>query len=248
MTGINKTSIHKKKLAEPISVAAHQLKNPISIIKFYIEALSSEYFGKLNNKQKEYLADSLSNVHRMTKIVDYLLDVSKIEANVYAVKPSKFDLTKLIADIVKDFFSWAEASNSEIYFARPNKLPLAYADDHKIRQVIENLISNAIKYKSEERGKIVISLEKHGNFLLFSSRDNGIGIQDKDLKRVFSKFYRSEEAFAIDPSGSGLGLYINKAAVEASGGKIWLKHNESGKGVTFYFTVPIVKNNSKSPY
>lgn len=249
MSEINLDKTYKQKLSEPISIVAHQLKTPISILKFYIEALTSESLGKLNSKQREYLADSLANVHRMAKIVNYLLDVSKIEGNRYVVKSNPFDLAELTESVVSDFSAWAEASNCEISFYAQRNLPMAYADRNKIGQVIENLISNAIKYKSGDRGEIVVrldmrdvvSLDMRSVELVFSCKDNGIGIGGEDYNKVFSKFYRSEEAFGIDPSGSGLGLYINRAAVEASGGKIWFESNEDGNGVTFYFTLPIVR-------
>lgn len=231
----------RQRLSEPISIVAHQLKNPISILKFYIEAISSESFGQLNEKQKEYLADSLANVQRMAKMVDYLLEVSKIEANRYVVKPEVFDLAKTIAEIVKSFFYWAEASNCDIVFSCSEELPPVYADKRKIYQVIENIISNAIKYKSAARGRIVIELTQKNGEMLFACKDNGIGISDEDCKKIFSKFYRSEQAFSMDPSGSGLGLYINKAAVEGSGGKIWFERNKDGVGIIVFFTLPIAK-------
>lgn len=230
--------VEKPKISGVVSIVAHQLKNPISVLKAYLEALLSEDFGTLNKKQKEYLRDSIENIKRMSKTVDHLLDVSRIEEKKYELKKEKFSLEKITREVVKDFSDWASASNVKIFLKFEKNLPKVKSDPFRIRQVIENLISNAIKYKNPGPTKIEIELKKKGRKILFSCKDNGIGIPKKDFKKVFTKFYRSEEAMEIDPSGSGLGLFINKAIVELSGGKIWFKKNKK-RGMTFYFTLPI---------
>lgn len=230
----------KPKMSEVISIVAHQLKNPLSVIKGYLEVLLTEDFGKVNQKQKEYLSDALENVKRMAKIVGYLLDVSRIEEGKYEMKPRLTNLEKITSEVINDFSHLAQASNSKIFFKKPKKLPKVLADPLRIRQVIENLISNALKYKGAGRGKIEISLEKSGKNVLFSCQDNGVGIPKEDFKKVFTKFYRSEQAVEADPGGTGLGLYINKAIIELSGGKIWFEKNKD-YGMIFYFTLPIIK-------
>lgn len=231
----------KLKISEAISIVAHQLRHPISVIKSYLEALISEDFGKLNEKQKEYLEDSLENIKRITKTMNQLLDVSRIEQGRYELKLEPVSLVEIVESVIKELALWSEASNCEIFFKRPKEiLPPALTDHLKIRQVIENLIINAIKYKKAGRGKVEIALEKKGKEILFSCKDNGIGIAKEDFPKVFSKFYRSEEAMEIDPTGSGLGLYLNKATIEASGGRIWFSKNRDF-GMTFYFTLPIAK-------
>lgn len=229
----------KKAIADPISVAAHQLKNPIATLRTCIEILISGDVGTINAKQKEYLNDSLENINKMAELINNFLDMSKIEEKRYEVRPSPIDFSKLVQDIVKDFFYLAKASNCEIIFNKPQDFPFVFADSFKIRQVIENLISNAIRYKSPGRGKIEIGMRKDGNKVIFSCEDNGIGIPDFEAPKVFSKFYRSEDALKIDPTGSGLGLFIDKAVIDLSGGKIWFEKNKD-KGVTFYFTLPIL--------
>lgn len=229
----------KTKISEPVSIVAHQLKNPISVLNGYLEVLISEEIGKVNKKQREYLADALKNVEEMSKTVKDILDVSKIEEGKYRVEPRPTDLVGITQKIVDDFFSWAKASNCKIVFDKPKEFPLARVDPSKIHHVIRNLISNSITYKSPGPGKIEIGLEKKGNDVLFSCKDNGIGIPPGDFKKVFSKFYRSEEAISLYPAGTGLGLYINKAIIELNQGKIWFKKNKD-KGMTFYFTLPVV--------
>ena len=228
----------KPKMAEVVSIVAHQLKNPLSVLKGYLEVLLTEDFGKINEKQKEYLSDALENIGRMIKIVNYLLDVSRIEEGRYELKLEKVSLEKITQEVLRDFSSWAEASNCQITFKKPKELPQVLVDSLKIRQVIENLISNAIKFKPAGQGKIEITLEERGKNLLFSCKDDGVGIPEEDFKKVFTKFYRSEQAMELDPGGTGLGLYINKAIITLAGGKIWFKKNKDF-GLTFYFTLPI---------
>ena len=231
--------IQKPKISEVVSIIAHQLKNPISILKNYLEVLISEELGSLNQKQKEYLSDILENVERMDETANHLLDVYFIEEKKYKLKKEKFFLGKIAREVIKDFSIWASAANCQIFLKEERGLPKVLSDSFKIHQVIENLISNAIKYKKPGREKIEINLKKKGKFILFSCKDEGVGIPKSDFKKVFKKFYRSEKAMELDPTGSGLGLFISKAIVKLSGGKIWFKKNKNS-GMTFYFTLPIL--------
>jgi signal transduction histidine kinase len=229
----------KSKIAEVISIAAHQLRHPISVIKNYLEVLISEDFGELNPKQKEYLQDTLENVHRAAKTISHLLDISRIEEGRYELKLEPASLVEITESAIQELSLWAEASNCEIIFKKPKgPLPPVLTDTFKIRQVVENLIVNAVRYKKIGKGKVEIAIEKKGKEINFSCKDNGIGVPKKDFKKVFTKFYRSEEAMEIDPTGSGLGLYLNKATVEASGGRIWFSKN-ADFGMTFSFSLPI---------
>lgn len=230
----------KPKMAEVVSIVAHQLKTPLSVIKGYVEVLLEGDLGETNEKQKEYLSDALENIRRMAKIVNYLLDVSRIEEGRYELKLEKTSLEEITQEVIRNLSSWAKASNCQFVFKKSSLLPRALIDSLKIQQVIENLISNALKYKNPGQGKIEISLKKVGRDVLFSCKDNGIGIPKEDSKKIFTKFYRSEKAVEADPSGTGLGLYINKAIIELNDGKIWVKKNK-GPGMTFYFTLPIAK-------
>lgn len=230
----------KPKITEIVSIAAHQLKTPISVIKGYLEALISGDCGEINSFQKEYLSDALENVKKASGFIENLLDVSRIEEEKFKVKLKPVALEEIIEKALADFSAWIEASNCEVEFKKPEKLPKVLTDPIKIRQVIQNLIFNAVKYKKAGRGKVKIILEPKGKKILFICKDNGIGIPKKDFKKVFTKFYRSEEAMELDPSGSGLGLYINKAIIELSRGKIWFSKNKDF-GMTFYFSLPIAK-------
>lgn len=225
------------KLAEIISVVSHQLKTPLSSIKGYLEVLLSEDLGQLNKQQKEYLKDVLENTRQMIGLVRDLLDVTIIEANRIEFKKSPTDLAKIIKKSMKEFSLLARAKNCDLSFEILNEPPLLNIDSIKIKQVIDNLISNAISY-NKRKGKVRVSLFKKGKKVVFCCKDTGIGISEGEKDKIFTKFYRSEEAITLATRGSGLGLFISKAIIEKGGGKIWFK-SRKGKGSVFYFSLPI---------
>jgi signal transduction histidine kinase len=229
--------IKKTKISEPGSILAHQLKNPISVLNGYLEMLISEELGELNDKQKEYLADAIENVKTMSKTVNDILNVSKIEEGHYKLKPKSVELAKVVQDVIDELLPWIKASNVEIDFKKPEKKLKAFVDPVKIRYVIENIISNSVRYKGPGTGHTEIKIEEKDGKVLFSCKDKGIGIPKKDADKMFSKYYRSEDAVNLYPAGTGLGLYISKAIIELSDGKIWFENNK-GKGMTFYFSLP----------
>jgi len=242
---MKRKKIKKYKISDAVSIIAHHLKNPIAIIKGYIESLLSGDCGDINPEQKEYLNDALTNVKEMRKTINDLIDISRIEEGGYKLNFKPVSLEEIIFQVLSDFFHWAKASNCKIVFKKQKKLPQVLADPQKIKYVIENIISNAIKYNLYHGViEVSVALKQTKKEILFSCKDNGIGIPEEDSKKVFTKFYRSEKALEVDPSGSGLGLYVNKAVIELSGGKIWFSKNKNGKGMTFYFSLPIIKSKS----
>jgi signal transduction histidine kinase len=227
----------KSKITDPVSIVAHQLKSPLAVIKEYLQALLSGECGKINPRQKEYLSDALENVKRMKQNIDDLLLVKIAEEGKFKIFLKPISLTEITEEVIKNFSYWAKANNCQIFFKKERKLPPVLGDSRAVRMVIENLVSNAIKYK-KGRGRVEISIFQKGKNLIFSCQDNGVGIPKKDFKKVFTKFYRSPEAMELDPSGSGLGLYVNKIIIESSGGKIWFFKNKIS-GMTFSFSLPI---------
>ena len=227
------------KLAEVISIVSHQLKTPLAVIKGYLEVLISEDLGKINPKQKEYLKNALENTQRMIGLVKDLLDVSQIEENKLEFKTRPSSLEEIIKETAKEFSYLSRAKNCTLSFKVLGEIPLLDIDPLKIKQVVTNIISNAIEY-NKRRGSVEITLKRKGNNVLFSCKDTGVGVPRSDRKKVFTKFYRSETAIGLTPSGLGLGLFISKAIIEKSGGRIWFE-SEEGKGSTFCFTLPLRK-------
>jgi len=227
----------KIKMAGIVSIVSHQFKTPLAIIKGYLEVLLSGDCGEINVSQREYLSDALENVKRMSCLIENLLDISRIEEGQFKVKLRAVALEKITEQVLKNLSTWIKANNCDIVLKKPKRLPRVLADPDKICQVVQNLVTNAVIYKTS-RGKVEITLKKVNKEVLFICKDNGVGISRKDFDRVFSKFYRSEDAIELNPSGSGLGLYISKAIIELSKGKIWFtKNKKRGTVVTFSLSV-----------
>jgi NtrC-family two-component system sensor histidine kinase KinB len=225
---------------EFIALAAHQLRTPISAVQWGVSKILEEKMGPLNQTQKSYLEEILQTIQRLVKIIDDLLHTTKIEEGRILEKTKKFSLEAIIDYVVSLLGSEITKKKINLEIKKPTpSLPQIQMDVEKIKLVIQNLLDNAIKY-TKEHGKIIISLEeKGGKEILFSIKDNGIGISEKDRGRIFTKFFRAENAQKVEPSGSGLGLYVAKNIIEAHGGKIWFESKE-GKGATFYFTLPMI--------
>lgn len=229
------------KLAEAISVVSHQFKTPLSAIKGYLEVLIAGDLGKMNAEQKEYLADTLENTNRMIGLVKDFLDVSRVEQGRLELRKTPSDLKEIVKKVLEEIEIFARANNCSISFKVLNDIPKINIDNLKIEQVISNFISNAVSYtRSKKRGIIEVVLERRGKNVIFCCKDNGIGISGDDKKKVFNKFYRSEEAMVLAPGGSGFGLFISKAIIEKSKGKIWFK-SQKGEGTSFCFSLPVSK-------
>lgn len=226
-----------------VSVASHQLRTPLSAIKWFMELILGGDAGKINEEQKDYLKQAYESNERMIKLVNDLLNVSRIEEGRVKLEPKMFNLIEVFKSVIKEQDLIAQASNKVINFSPSSALLEVYADPQKIREVITNLLSNAIKY-TKGKGKVSINIAKKGEDILCSIKDQGIGITRENKEKVFSKFFRADEAVSLQTEGTGLGLFIAKAIIEASNGEIWFESAE-GKGTTFYFTLPTKMKVSK---
>jgi len=236
--------------SEFVSIVSHQLRSPLSNLKWAIELLMSGKLGKIEEKQTEYFKILKENSDRMGELIKDLLIVSRIETAKLPIKKMEFSLEDLVKELIKEFTPFAKASNVEIKFLSEENLPKIFADPSQIRLVIENLLDNAIRY-IKGRGVVEIKIESQARqkFLTknlggqekniyFKIRDNGVGIPKEEQKYIFQKFFRSGNILRYQTQGSGLGLYISKAIIEKSGGKIGFKSQE-GIGSTFWFTLSI---------
>jgi signal transduction histidine kinase len=223
--------------SEFISIVSHQLRAPLSNLAWAIELLMSGRLGKIEEQQVEYFKILKENSDRMKDLVKDLLIVSRIESAKLSLKKEEFSLEELTKEIIKEFEPFAKASNCEIEFFAEKNLPKIFGDRYQIRQVIENLLDNAIRY-TPGKGKVKIRIKKEKNFVHFEIEDNGVGIPKEDQKFIFQKFFRASNVLKYKTQGTGLGLYISKAIIERSGGKISFKSQE-GVGSTFWFKLPI---------
>jgi signal transduction histidine kinase len=223
--------------SEFINIVSHQLRAPLSNLAWTLEVLMSGRIGKIEEEQVEYFKILKENSDRMKDLVKDLLIVSRIESARFSLKKEEFSLKELTEEIIKEFEPFARASNCEIEFLVNNDLPKILGDKYQIRQVIENLLDNAIRY-TKGQGKIKIRIKREGKFIHFEIEDNGVGIPKEDQKFIFQKFFRASNILKYKTQGTGLGLYISKAIIERSGGKIGFKSQE-GVGSTFWFKLPI---------
>ena len=227
----------KIKIADALPVASHQLKTPISAIKWCLESLLAGDQGEVNDRQKEYLSDALKNIEKVYCFIDNLFDVLKIETKKFEIAVKPVAIEKVIDEVLDELSDWIKANNCKVSFKKHEKLAEVLTDPSEIRQVIQRIISNAVIYR-KGKGNVEITLEQKKGKVLFICKDDGIGIPKKDFGKVFTKFYRSKKAVTLDSSGAGLSLFISKTVIELSNGKIWFESKEN-KGTTFYFTLPI---------
>jgi len=180
----------------------------------------------------------------LEEIIDKIITVSKIEQGKLPLKKTKISFKELIEKTVKESKAYAKASNVKIK-TDVSDLPKIFADEGQIREVLENLLNNAIKY-SDKKGEVkLLAKTNKQKGIYFEIKDSGVGIPKEDQKYIFSKFFRSGNAIKHQTQGSGLGLYIIKSIIKAHKGKIGF-FSEEGKGSTFWFTLPIEINSKKS--
>ena len=222
---------------EFVSIAAHQLRTPLSAIKWTLKMFMDGDFGKLTPKQREFMQKIYKSNERMIVLINDLLNVARVEEGRYIYKKSFMDIGKLCEDVVQLYNEELSRKDIKFNFIKPDVLPGAMADPEKIRIVFRNIFENAIKYtpKGEE---ITVSIKNFDNELEISISDTGMGIPEKQQDRIFTKFFRGANIMRMETQGTGLGLFIAKNIVEAHKGRIWFE-SEENKGTTFYFTLPL---------
>lgn len=232
---------------ELISLASHQLRTPLSTINWYTEMLLSGDAGEINEDQKSYLQEIYTGNQRMVDLVNALLNVSRLELGTFMIEPEMGDLVSLGEDVIKEVHPLITQRKQKIEFIHEDNIPEISIDSKLLRMVMQNLLSNSIKYTQEE-GNIALSMKLvhkgdeidgmkiKDDSVLVSVSDNGYGITNSQQDKIFSKLFRADNIKDKSTEGTGLGLYIIKIIIDNSGGQIWFK-SEENKGTSFHFTV-----------
>ena len=223
--------------AEFISIASHQLRTPPSTVKWYLSAILSGDYGKLPADVRQALTKAQGSNNLLISLIEDMLNVSRIERGTMEFLFEEIDPLQMAKTTYEQLIPFAEEKSLKLNFSSPKEsLPKIVADKEKLRQVMNNLIDNAIKYTS--RGKIEVSIFQAGPNIHFQVKDTGKGINPTEAKSIFEKFTRGKESIKHS-AGLGLGLYVAKIVIEQHKGKIWAESPGEGKGSIFAFTIPI---------
>jgi len=224
--------------SEFVSIASHQLRTPLTGIKWFSELLLNGKAGALSEEQKDFVKQIFDSNDRMIKLVDDLLDVSHIdESGKFKIILVSGDFSKIIKEVVDQQKIQAKIKNIKIALsAECLKKMILKVDEQKIEQAMQNILSNAIKY-SPNGSTISVNCKKNDGQYVCSFKDKGIGIPQYQQHRMFEKFFRADNVITVG-SGTGLGLYIARHIVEGHGGKMWFESKEN-KGTTVYISLPI---------
>lgn len=234
----------QKMKSEFVSIVSHQLRTPSSAVKWYLETLLDNKKGnKINNWQVEHLQQAYQSNERMIALINDLLNVSRLESGRLKMNFADVQIADICTSVISEMENFARANNVGVICNIDAKnTPQVKADAEKIRQVIQNIINNAIKYTRPGQQKVQVGAKKEKNFLKIWVKDHGMGVPKEQQKRMFQRFFRAENAIISQTEGSGLGLYIAKQIVNLHHGDIWMESKE-GEGSIFYITLPIAIKN-----
>ena len=233
---VTKEKLIEKMKTEFVSVAAHQLRTPLSAIKWTIRMILDGDVGEINEEQRELLEQTYISNERMIRLINDLLDVSRIEEGRLLYDQEDARIEDVLDSVIEASQEMLRNKNM-VLEVNKKETPKVKIDKEKIGVVIQNLLENAIKY-TEQGGKIKITLDNDEKNVIFKIEDSGVGIPKSQQDRIFTKFFRAENVTRMETDGTGLGLYTTKNIVQAHKGQIWFE-SEENKGTTFYFTIPI---------
>lgn len=222
---------------EFVSLASHQLRTPLSAIRWYSEMLLSKYVGDLNEKQRQYVKEIYTGNLRMVELVNALLNVSRIDLGTFVSEPEPVNLVEICESVLAELTPQIIEKKQFVERIFANAPQTYNADPKLIRIVFQNFLSNSVKYTQSE-GRIAAEISVRENNLYIRVSDNGYGIPKAQHTKIFEKLFRADNVRQKDTEGTGLGMYIVKAIVESSGGKIWFE-SEENNGTTFHVLLPL---------
>jgi two-component system NtrC family sensor kinase len=222
--------------SEFVTAVSHDLRTPLTTIQGYIELLPRA--GSLTEQQEEFIHHVLHSLDTITDLVDNLLDSDRLEAG-FDIEMGPCDLLHVIEQAIQNFRPRAEQKKQELRWDLPETLPMVKGNRHRLRQVMDNLLNNAMKY-TQEGGWIAVSALEDDGHVVVHVADNGIGILPSQQPYIFDKFYRVESEETLRITGTGLGLSIVKTVIEKHNGRVWVE-SKAGVGSAFSFVLPVLK-------
>ncbi|MFC1678203.1 ATP-binding protein [Patescibacteria group bacterium] len=233
--------------SEFISIASHQLRTPLTIIKGYISMILEGNFGHCNQSQTESLEKVYASNERLVQLVENLLNISRIESGRLQFNFELLQFEDLINSVVDELGTNARKKGLKFDYIKPKeKLPKVMIDEEKIRQVVLNLIDNSIKYTRQ--GSVTVILKQMEKDIFFCVSDSGMGISKDSMPNLFKKFSRGSGTSLVHTEGTGLGLFVAKKMIDAHKGKIWAESEGKDRGSKFCFTLPMGQDvNLESP-
>lgn len=223
---------------EFVSLAAHQLRTPLSAIKWTLRMLLDGDLGEITEEQRGFIEKTYRSNERMISLINDLLDVTRIEEGRYLYKPVLTQIENVVQFVINSFKEKTRRKKIKLEFKKPRKkLPEVKVDVEKVRLAINNLLDNAIRY-TPAGGRVTASLKCGKKEIELLVKDTGVGIPENQKERVFTKFFRGANVMRMETEGTGLGLFITKNIIEAHGGRVWFE-SEENKGSAFHFALPI---------
>ncbi|HEC71986.1 MAG TPA: PAS domain S-box protein, partial [Thermoplasmatales archaeon] len=220
---------------EFMNIAAHELKSPVTPIKGYLELIIAD--KEATEKIKNWAKISLRNSERLLRLVNDILDVSRLDTDTMRFEMVKLNPVEILKEIVEDMRPAVEKKNLKFITKIPDDLPNIMGDRHRLSQVLKNLIGNALKFT--DNGHISITAKKEKDHILIAIEDTGIGISKDEIKKIFTKFYQAYSGDDRKNEGVGLGLFICREIIKKHNGEIWAE-SELGKGSTFFIKLPYI--------
>jgi signal transduction histidine kinase len=220
-----------------VSTVSHELRTPLTSIRAFTEILLNDPDVELEQRKK-FLGIITKEAERLTRLINQVLDLSKIESGRAEWRESRLDMRDVVADVVTGMSQVFEERHIHVDLKMPDKVSVVRADVDRVIQVLLNLLSNAAKFCDPQQGRIEIALSEEAGALRVDVRDNGPGIDPADQKVIFDKFRQAGDTLTAKPYGSGLGLHISRQIVEHFGGRMWVE-SVRGSGACFSFTLPM---------
>ncbi len=225
-----------KQKTEFLSIASHQLRTPLSILKGYIELIVDGAYGKVDKKTVKVLRDMDFNNEHLIKLVDEFLNISRIEQGRAKYSFGPANVVGIIEGIITDFKIKAKEKNMKVIWDKPKDIPRVDCDQEKIHHVVFNFVDNALKYSEQGEIKVLLTAEESG--VSVRVQDSGIGFDKTDEVNFYQKFYRGDNVKSSNVTGTGLGLYVCRKFIEAHNGRVWAHSAGLGKGSEFGFWIP----------